>query len=289
MANFGDRLAAAVSRYGAGCIGIDPHLDKLPAVLRARLEGPRDAAWRAAAGASVREFSLRTIVAATGVVGAVKPQVAFYEALGAPGIAALEDTVSAARAAGLLVVLDGKRGDIGSTAEAYAHAMLDDAGPLGADAATVSPYLGAESLTPFIERTRAGKGVFVLLRTSNPGAGAWQTSGQPSFADHVAEFVASHQKVGASGFGAVGVVVGATLPNEAQGWRARLPNTWFLVPGYGAQGATAADVRKLAPGALIVSARGVLFPARGDDGDDWAAAIGARARAFAAELSEVMP
>ncbi len=285
MVGFGDRLAEAVDRVGSiGCVGLDPHAASVPLP-----SGPS----RAEKAAAVREFCLGVIDAVRGVVPAVKPQVAFFEALGAPGVAALEDVCDAARNARLLVVLDAKRGDIGSTAEAYAHATLDGDGPVGADAVTLSPYLGAESLAPFLKRADAGKGLFVLLRTSNPGAGEWQAAGEPSFADRVAGWIqaANAERAGSSGFGPVGAVVGATLPAEARRWREALPNAWLLVPGFGAQGATAADVggllRRDGLGARVVSARGVLFPAQGTDGADWRGAVAARARAFRADLATV--
>lgn len=280
---FADRLAAAVRTAGApACVGIDPHEERLPAALR----GGRTLAERAG---SVRRFGLGVVRACAGVVPAVKPQVALFEALGHAGVAALEDTVRAARDARLLVVLDAKRGDIGSTAEAYARYALDDDGPLGADAVTLSPYLGPESLTPFVARAAARKGAFVLLRTSNPGAGAWQRAGEPSIADRIAEWLVANGVIGASGLGSIGAVVGATIPGEAKEWRERLPATWFLVPGYGAQGGDLATVRDLVRpdglGALVVSARAVLYPPMGVDGADWEACIGDRARSFAAELA----
>lgn len=265
---FVERLEAAVRSCGAAaCVGIDPHAERLPVCLGA---GP-DAA---------RAYGLGVVRACAGVVPAVKPQSAFFEVHGSAGVAALEDVVRAARAAGLLVVLDSKRGDIGTTAEAYARATLDDDGPTGADAVTVSPYLGRESLEPFAARFPSGKGLFVLLRTSNPGAGAWQR-GAPGIADHVAEWLMAHPSAGA--------VVGATLGAEGRAWRERLPRTWFLVPGYGAQGGDRAAVDALRRadglGALVVSARGVGFPAEGRDGDDWERALGARARAFVREVA----
>jgi orotidine-5'-phosphate decarboxylase len=277
MRAFGDRLADAVDDVGVpACVGLDPHVRSLPSALRA-----------AGDAAAARAFCLGAIEAVAGLVPAVKPQVAFFEALGSPGWAALEDVVAAAKSAGLLVILDGKRGDIGSTAEAYAHAALDDDGPLGADACTLAPYLGAESLAPFVARCDAGKGAFVLLRTSNPGSDAWQAG----IADKIGRWV-GEQRRGERGLGSIGAVVGATLPSEAREWRRKLPNTWFLVPGYGAQGAGAEDVRgQLRPdgmGALIVSARGVLFPAKGEDAD-WKAGIRARAQAFRDELRGIMP
>jgi orotidine-5'-phosphate decarboxylase len=296
MTVFSDRLAEAVRRAGSpACVGLDPHLDHLPMALRVRLSGLSGAAWRAAAAAVAREFCLGAVEAARGVVPAVKPQVAFFEVLGAAGVAALEDVCDAAKEAGLLVVLDAKRGDIGTTAEAYARGTLDDDGPIGADAVTLSPYLGPESLAPFVKRCERGKGLFLLVRTSNPGAEAWQADGADPIAGRVADWIEreSAARAGASNLGPIGAVVGATLPAEAAAWRERMPHAWLLVPGYGAQGATAADIRGQMRadglGALINSARAVLFPAKGDDGDAWREGIAARAKAFAAELREIRP
>jgi orotidine-5'-phosphate decarboxylase len=207
------------------------------------------------------------VEAMRGRVAIVKPQVALFEQLGAPGVEALEATCKAAAAAGLLVLVDAKRGDIGSTAEAYARGILDDDGPIGADAVTLSPYLGRDSMEPFIKRCREdGKGVFVLLRTSNPGGSELQTAGVPSPADTVAGWVNSWNREFTvdGGLGPVGVVTGATLGEELKVWRERLPSAWFLMPGYGAQGASAAQTRAGfradGLGGLVNSSRGVLFP-----------------------------
>ncbi len=283
MTHFSDRLAARVRRYGPTCIGLDPHAALLPRALVDGLPPTADPAYRVAAAAAAERFCAEVVAIAADRVAAVKPQVAFFEALGAPGVAALERVCAAARAAGLPVVLDAKRGDIGSTAEAYAHAALDDAGPTGADAVTLSPWLGPESIAPFLRRTPE-KGLFLLVRTSNPGALAWQGA-----AGAVADWIASQPDRGDCGLGAVGAVVGATLPGEAASWRARMPHAWILVPGYGAQGGTRDDVAALRRpdglGALVVSARGVLFPPGGaDPGADWAAGVRQRADAFAADL-----
>jgi len=274
--DFGDRLAATVRSVGSTtCVGLDPHLDRLP--------GGHPTS-RSEAAASARAFCLGVIDAVAGVVAAVKPQMAFFEALGSDGVAALEEVCAYAKRSGLIVVLDGKRGDIGSTAEAYAHAMLDDDGPLAADAATLSPYLGAESLSPFGLRCHRGKGLFVLVRTSNPGSGAWQAPEPRGMAHDVASWIA-RQNGGCSEWGPVGAVVGATLGPEVSAWREAMPKAWFLVPGFGAQGADEEDVRRHqgadGMGALIVSARGVLFPPEGRDGDDWPEQVAMRARRFA--------
>ena len=287
MTPFADRLTDAVLALRApACVGLDPHLDRLPAPLMAGAGG------REALAAAARTFCLGVIDVITGVVPSVKPQVAFFEALGAPGVAALEDVEHAARDAGLVVVLDAKRGDIGSTARAYVQGTLAADGPLGADSVTLSPYLGTESLAPFLGATDEGAGVFVLVRTSNPGAAAWQHGADATdgIAGQVADWITASNttRLGAHRFGPVGAVIGATLPKEAPLWRARMPHAWFLVPGYGAQGASATDCRGHARedglGALVVSARGVLYPSAGRAGDDWKDGVLARAGAFAEDL-----
>jgi orotidine-5'-phosphate decarboxylase len=272
---FGERLAHRVRERGPACVGLDPHLDRVPGLDRA-------APLRVQAEA-VRGFCLAVVEAVAPIVPAVKPQLAFFEALGSAGVAVLEEVVASARDAGLIVVADGKRGDIGTTAEAYAAALLDDDGPLRADAATVSPYLGPESLTPFASRTAAGKGVFVLVRTSNPGAGPWQVD--TGVAERVAAWVAAASP--GPGLGAVGAVVAATLPRaEVDTWRARMPHAWFLVPGVGAQGATPdsvrAHLRSDGLGALIASSREILFA----PGERDLAAVRAGVAARARRLSE---
>lgn len=251
MSLFVDRLEARVRALGtASCVGLDPFLDKVPGI-------PRGADADAIA-ARVTAFCLDVVAEVAPLVAAIKPQSALFEQLGAPGLAALAAVTRAGREAGLVVIVDGKRGDIGSTAEAYALAQLDDDGPIGADAATVSPYLGPESLAPYLARREAGKGMFVLVRTSNPGAAAWQVD--TGIADAVADWVHAHQ---------VGAVVGATLPaGEVARLRLRMPSAWFLVPGFGAQGAGPEDVRPHARadglGALVTSSREVLFGRGGD-------------------------
>ncbi len=241
---FAERLARRVDALGTpACLGLDPHLGKVP--------GTSPEAPAADNAEAVRRFCLQVVDALAPFLPVLKPQSAFFEALGPPGLEILIEVVRRARAAGWLVLLDAKRGDIGSTAEAYARATLDDDGPMGADAVTVSPYLGPESLAPFAARGAAGKGVFVLLRTSNPGAEAWQAP----VADGVAAWIRAEP--------AAGAVVGATLSApEIRRWRAALPDTWLLGPGFGAQGAGEAEVAPLFAGggrALVVAARSVLF------------------------------
>jgi len=213
--NFGDRLAAQVERTGSTiCVGLDPRIELLPPALITGLHaGP---AGRARA---YERFCMGVIDAVAENVAAVKPQVAFFEALGGPGMTALERVCAHARAAELLVIADAKRGDIGSTAEAYAQAWVyrREGGPPTADAVTVSPYLGGDSLEPFLAACHDGAGVFVLARTSNPGSTDLQEAmladGRPVW-ERTAELIAGWgaRFVGESGLSAVGAVVGATWP-----------------------------------------------------------------------------
>ena len=272
-ASFSDRLCHAIEETGTSlCVGIDPHLDRLPTPLTKGLEGLEGAEWRVAAAEACLRFSEHVVEACAGLVPAVKPQAAFFEALGAPGWAALEATHTLCRDAGLLTIVDAKRGDIGSTAAAYAQSLIAADGPLNADCATVSPYLGAEGLEPFVEVCeRDQKGLFVLVRTSNPGAEALQHVGTPNVAQRVGAWLESRGEAlrGDHGLTSLGAVIGGTLPQEElRELRERFPSLWFLVPGFGAQGASADDIRACfrsdGRGALIVSARGVLYPSQTD-------------------------
>jgi orotidine-5'-phosphate decarboxylase len=231
---FGTRLAAAMAANGPLCVGIDPH----PSLL---------AAWGLADDAAGLEaFSLTVVEALAGHVAAVKPQVALYERHGSAGLAVLERTLAACSAAGLLSIADAKRGDIGSTMAAYAHAWLADGSPLAADAVTLSPYLGFESLRPALDLARAtGRGVFVLGLTSNPeGAGVQHVGGSDSVAARIIA-AAGRENDGAVPFGATGLVIGATTGPalRALGIDLSASHAPILAPGLGAQGATAADLR----------------------------------------------
>lgn len=242
-AGFGTRLQAALDQHGQLCVGIDPHAQLL------RAWGLGDDA------AGVREFGLRVVDAAAGRVGVVKPQVAFYERFGSAGYAALEDVLAAARDAGLLVIADAKRGDIGTTMEGYAAAWLEPGSPLETDALTLSPYLGPASLHETITRAiRAGKGVFVLAATSNREAAAVQTAiavdasagDDEPLAARVAREVGSYNVGSAGALGPAGVVVGATLERAAFGLtNTVLAGSPILAPGFGAQGAEPADLDAL--------------------------------------------
>ncbi|KAA9151450.1 orotidine-5'-phosphate decarboxylase [Microbacterium lushaniae] len=236
--SFGERLQHAHDTYGPLCVGIDPHEHLL-------------AQWGMdATAAAARDFGLRVIEAAAGRVGVVKPQVAFFERYGAAGFAALEDVLRAGREAGLLVIADAKRGDIGSTMDGYAAAWLESGAPLEADALTVTPYVGVEALEGTLHAAiRAGKGVFVLAATSNPEARELQRADVDDdtvaalVVDQVTAFNAAttHE----DRWGSVGVVIGATVDLVAAGLGLRTedPVAPILAPGFGAQGAQPRDLR----------------------------------------------
>jgi len=265
--NYADRLDAAITDRGNPClIGLDPHLDLLPEEFSVARD---ESAPRAERAQAVEAFLLEVVDLVAGRVPAVKPQSAFFERLGADGALAWERVVAAARRAGLVVIGDLKRSDIASTARAYAQAYLEDHGDACCDAITINPYLGEDSVEPFVEvAARAGAGLYVLVRTSNPGSGLYQEHGTPP----LAELVGSHVERwgeplrGECGLSSVGAVVGATHPDELVKLRALMPQTPFLIPGYGAQGAGARDaVPGFLPGgrgALVLASRSILYAHR---------------------------
>ena len=291
VANFADRVADAVTRKQSQLVvGLDPRLDLLPMELRGEA-----VLGRAAAASSVARFCKGIVDAVGPYVVAVKPQTAFFEALGSDGFRALEEVCDYARSAGLLVLVDAKRGDIGSTSRAYAEAYLeprDDGIPL-ADAMTASPYLGLDSVEPFLAACRRhGAGVFFLVRTSNAGAVDVQdlamSDARPLW-HHLAELVHewSEPLVGEKGMSSVGAVVGATHPRALSEARRLLPLSPLLLPGVGAQGATPADVaRAFTAGpasALVTASRSVIFAYR-DSEVDWRTAAGTEAQNLAAQV-----
>jgi orotidine-5'-phosphate decarboxylase len=228
---------------------------------------------------AVERFCIEVLEAAADVVAAVKPQIAFFERLGPPGWAVLERLCERARSAGLLVIADAKRGDIGSTAKAYADYLLGDSeglGGLDADAMTVSPYLGSDSLAAYLPYLSKGKGLFVLAKTSNPSSADLQdriTSGpggdQPLYSA-VGSLVQRLSPLrGDSGYSPLGLVVGATSPTQAKALREAFPDLPFLVPGYGAQGAGAADVvsafDRRGLGAVVNASRSLVFAYRAEE------------------------
>ena len=261
---FGDRLDSVIRSSGSvACVGLDPRAQQLPPSLRPA--NPQDPA---AVAAAYETFCIGIIDAVAAHVGIVKPQAAFFEEQGPAGMLALARIVSHATSRGLLVILDGKRNDIGTTAEAYANAYLGSQSAWKCDALTVSPYLGRDSIEPFLARCdETNSGIFVLVKTSNPGGGYLQDQVAQSRAiyRHVAELVSglNAPRCGSSNYGPVGAVVGATYPEQLQELRAAMPNSPILIPGFGAQGGAAKDVSlgfdAQGRGAIVNSSRHILF------------------------------
>jgi orotidine-5'-phosphate decarboxylase len=276
---FADRLAEAVERKRSQLVvGLDPRLELLPVEVRG-----------AAPAEGVERFCRGIVDAVCAHAVAVKPQLAFFECLGADGMRAFDAVCEYARDAGLIVLADGKRGDIGSTARAYAAAYLE----ARADALTVSPYLGRESLEPFLTACRNhGAGVFCLVKTSNAGADVQDVTlsdGSPLW-QHVARLVAEWggDLVGECGLSSVGAVVGATHPQAVAEARRLMPQTIFLLPGVGEQGGDPAELGPAfasGPASALVSAsRSVIYAYRSDADGDWRRAAGAEAARLRAEV-----
>lgn len=303
--HFADRLTERVRACGTpAVVGVDPVLERLPAELRPRT------GTLAAAVAAVETFARAVVDAVTGVVPAVKINSAFFEALRAPGVAAYFRLVAHAHGQGLLVIGDVKRGDIGSTARLYACGHLatpewEDADPAAVpDAVTLAGYLGENAVRPFVEAAGAtGRGVYVLVRPSDPGADRiHEFGGGPRLYEFlarlVAEWGAGRGLLGHSGLSCVGAVVAPKDPESTAALRAAMPQTPFLVPGYGAQGAGAAACRPCfradGTGAVVNASRSVIYafeqPAYTERfGDDWRAAIAQAARDFAADVAPLGP
>lgn len=285
--HFSDNLIKQIrAKKSVVCVGLDPRLEKIPAAVRdaARGKFPDDA--MAAAGEAIFVFNKGIIDAVADLVPAVKPQIAFYEMYGVAGMQAFTDTLKYARSKGLVTVADVKRNDIGSTAEAYANAYLgsvsvfgENVSPFEADSITVTPYLGWDGIKPFLDvAKKTGKGLFVLVKTSNKSSGDLQDlvvgvggGATCPLYETVGHFVESWgaDDVGEEGYSCVGAVVGATYPQQAAKLRALMPETLFLVPGFGAQGATVEDVKPCfnpgGMGALINSSRDVIFAYESSD------------------------
>lgn len=271
MMNFADRLLSAIRRKDTPCVvGLDPSIELMPSFISSKAVGERGLLH------SLLTFCTIVLESVGDLVPAVKFQIACYEQFGTLGIQALERAIYTARKLGLIVILDAKRGDIASSAEAYAKAFLfpknesrlDGLG-LSVDAITVSPFLGRDSIYPFLDACQLfGSGLFVLVKTSNPGSKDIQDlrmeDGRPLY-QAVAELVnyLGSDLVGSCGYSSVGAVVGATFPEEARILRASMPHSIFLVPGYGSQGGTAKDAveafDKNGIGAIVNASRSILY------------------------------
>ncbi len=289
-AAFADRLIDTARSLGHPlCVGFDPFPDRIPALF-----GP------AGAPETAERFFHEVLALLDGQVVAVKPQIGLFEPWGAAGVAVVQRLIGAARDRGILTILDAKRGDIGTTADGYAAAALRPGGAFGADCVTVNPYLGIETLAPFVrEAQTAGGSLAVLVRTSNPGAGDFQDldcGGAPLW-QRVAEGLVplQDQLAGAGDWSSLMVVAGATWPGQARQLRAILPRALFLVPGYGAQGASAAEaVAGFVPGpagaegGVVSSSRAILYPPAASSAatlDAWRAAVREALTAATGELA----
>jgi orotidine-5'-phosphate decarboxylase len=293
VAPFGERVAAAVERKRSQLlVGLDPVLEQLPVELSGETHLGREHAADA-----VARFCRGIVDAVAPYCVGVKPQLAFFEALGSPGIRAFEEVADYARGAGLLVIADGKRGDIGSTARAYAAAYLEprERRPPVADAMTAYAYMGRDSVEPYLAAARRhGAGLFCIVKTSNAGGAEVQdlvlSDGRKVW-QQVATLVRDwgEELVGDHGLSSIGAVVGATFPREVAEARRLLPRAILLLPGVGAQGGSPADLaRAFTSGpasALVAASRSVIYAYRG--GGDWRSAAGLEAERLAREIWSV--
>lgn len=284
-----DRLLDACRRKGAPvCVGLDPVLNKLP-----------DALGGLEPVAALERFCLDVIDAVAEHVPAIKPQIACFERFGSAGYRVYEKVVTAGREAGLFVIADAKRGDIGTSSAHYASGLLagEEDGAVGSDALTVNSYLGADGLEPFVKAAAAtGRGLFALVRTSNPGGDKLQglrLEDGRSVAEAVADMVADLGcgTLGQSGYSLLGAVVGATKPEDAASLRQRMPQQIFLVPGFGAQGGSAEDVRACfkpdGTGAIITASRSVIYAYNPAD-ENWPVAVAQAAVDLKRQISDLL-
>lgn len=276
--HFADALATRVKTTSPVCVGLDPQMAKLPEELPKTADG-------------IRTFCVGIIDATKTIASCVKPNLAFFECLGWEGMKVFWGICTYAKEQGFLVIADGKRGDIGSTAEAYADAYLGKESPI--DALTVNAYLGSDGVQPFIDRSaKNGKGIFVLVKTSNASSGELQDlpSGDQVVHEHLAQLVESWamHHLGQTNLSCVGAVVGATYPEELKYLRTLMPHCPFLIPGYGAQGGTAADVKHGfigdGTGAIVNASRSIIYASKGKD---WKEAAAEAARTMAKEITTV--
>jgi orotidine-5'-phosphate decarboxylase len=281
--NFADRLAEASRlKDSVVVLGIDPQIDA-------------PSAPGIPSGYTLTSFCCEIVEACARSAIAVKPQLAFFEARGLEGMRAFCEVVKLARRLGLITIADAKRGDIGTSSAAYAEAFLDD-GDFACDAMTVNPYQGIDTLMPFLAKVKNGRGVFVLVKTSNPSSGEFQDLNAPnrpiweSIAARVNDWGGDF--VGASGLSSVGAVVGATFPVQARRARELMPAATILVPGYDTQGGTAADAiasaRADGTGFIVNASRSLMYAYRKKDGAKPVEAAAEYAEAMRLELNATL-
>lgn len=284
---FADRLIAATRQHGPLCVGIDPHAGRIPSLFGG--DTPE----------GLENWGIAVARAAAGHAGIIKPQAGLFERHGWQGMRALAKVCDAAREVGLLILMDAKRGDIGSTAEGYASAYLKAESPFTCDALTVNPYMGLDTLEPHVRAAEdSGKGVIVLARTSNPGSANYQArdlEGTPLYARVVESLAPMVERLkGQSGWSGLMLVTGATGPDEARHLRSLSPNALFLVPGYGAQGAAASEALAgfvNGEGGCVNASRSVTFPtgaAEAADQDEWTSIISAAIEAAQIDLKTAL-
>ncbi|NQU76703.1 MAG: orotidine-5'-phosphate decarboxylase [Planctomycetes bacterium] len=299
--NFADRLFRKIDQCGSPvCVGLDPSYDRLPAAMKKNQATPAEMID------AIKRFCFTVIDLVAPIAAAVKPQIAYFERYGPAGVEAYYQTVAAGKKAKLIVIGDVKRGDIGSTTQAYADAHLRTPLQVGTppaaapDAITVNGYFGPDGLVPFIQAAReTAAGIFVLVRTSNPGGAIvqdFQNAAGKKFFVHMAELVANLGSgpglIGEFGYSCVGAVVGATYPDEARLLRRIMPHQIFLLPGYGAQGASADDCAAAfaadGRGAIVNASRSVIYAFENNTDVPWQRAIEHAARAFAADIAAAL-
>ncbi len=278
--HYADRLTERIKKTSPVCVGLDPVLSKLPEGIEKNPEG-------------VKQFCCGIIDAVGEVACAVKPQMAYFELLGWQGMKVFFEVCAHAQKKNLIVIADGKRNDIGSTCEAYADAYLGKDSPI--DALTVTPYLGSDGIKPFMDRClKNDRGIYVLVKTSNPSSGELQDlpTGDEAVHEYMAQLVESWAAEGLgteSNLSCMGAVVGATYAEELKYLRTLMPHVPFLIPGYGAQGGTADDCKAGflpdATGAIVNASRSILYASAGSD---WQQAAQKEALTMAEELRKVL-
>jgi orotidine-5'-phosphate decarboxylase len=277
--HYADRLTKKIQASSPVCVGLDPVIEKLPDSLSKDLTG-------------VKEFCIGIIDAVKNTASCIKPNLAFFERHRGEGMTMFFDVCEHAQKQGLIVIADGKRNDIGTTCDAYADAYLGNDSPI--DALTVTPYLGSDGITPFIERCKANeKGIYILVKTSNQSSGELQDLpiGDESLHEYVAQLVESFatEALGESSLSSVGAVVGALYPEEMKYLRTLMPHVPFLIPGFGAQGGTANNVvHGFLPdgtGALVTASRSIIYAS---SGMDWAEAAAQATMLMSQELAKAL-
>ncbi len=278
--HYADRLTARIQKTSPVCVGLDPMLGSLPEGIEKNVAG-------------VEKFCKGIVDAVKDTACAVKPQLAYFELLGWEGMKVFFEICAYAQKQNLIVIADGKRNDIGSTCEAYAEAYLGEGKPI--DALTVSPYLGSDGIVPFTKLCAQNeRGIYVLVKTSNPSSGELQDlpTGDEAVHEHLAQLVEGWAAtiIGEdSSLSCIGAVVGATYPEELKYLRTLMPHVPFLIPGYGAQGGTAADCRAgflgNGTGAIVNAARSILYASKKSD---WQKEAAKAATLMATDLQKVI-